>query len=306
MPAKKTILRIVALLLLYSISPSLLASDHIEPIMLWPNGAPGEAGDVGKENETTWDHSGPLTTPVCCVTNVSEPTITVYRPLTEKDIHASVIVCPGGGYVCLTTDVEGTEPCQWLNSIGITAILLKYRVPARNDMERYEVALQDVQRAVGMVRRRACEWNIDPNRIGILGFSAGGHLAAVLCSSYEKRAYDPVDDNDQASCRPDFAMLIYAAWLNGGGNSVKLAPELSVSAIMPPTFLACTQDDDAVDGAICYYRALREVKVPVEMHLFLAAGHGYGLRPLGKSISSWPECAEEFMRGLGILSRNTK
>jgi acetyl esterase/lipase len=276
-----------------------VASDP-QAIPLWPKGAPGEKGDIGEEQAKS---DGPLVggKTVIRVTNVTSPTITVYRPPQGKDTGAAVIVFPGGGYNILAINHEGTEICEWLNSFGVTGVLLKYRVPARKGSPREAAPLQDAQRAVGMVRSRAAEWHLDPKRIGVLGFSAGGHLAAAVSNNFEKRAYDPVDGADQASCRPDFALLIYPAYLAMKEEGNKLAPEFTVTANTPPSFLIQAEDDNIrVENSLFYYLALKNAKVPAEMHLFPSGGHGYGLRS-DKPVAAWPKLAEEWLRVLGVL-----
>lgn len=273
------------------------------PIPLWPNGAPGEKGDIGEEKDMTKPTDGIVAgKPVVRLGNVSQPTLTVFPAPKEKSTGAAVVICPGGGYHILAMDLEGTEVAEWLNSIGVTAVLVKYRVPVRKERPRYEAPLQDAQRALGIVRQRASEWGIDPKRIGIMGFSAGAHLSAVVSGSFDKRAYDPVDAADQLSSRPDFTMLIYPAYLTLAKENDKIAPELKISASTPPTFLAQTQDDSIrVECSLFYYLALKQAKVPVEMHLYPTGGHGYGLRPAKHNVTSWPKRAEEWMRGLGVL-----
>jgi acetyl esterase/lipase len=281
---------------------SVLTAGASEPVALWPNGAPGEKGDIGQERDMTKPNDGRVGgKPVVRIGNVIAPTITVYRPAQDNDSGAAVMVCPGGGYQILAMDLEGTEVCQWLNSAGVTALLLKYRVPARKGLERYAAPLQDAQRALGLVRYRAAEWHLDPKRIGILGFSAGGHLSAVASTSFEKRTYEPVDQADQASCRPDFVMLIYPAYLVRQ-TGPDLAPELTVTSNTPPTFLVQAEDDGVhVENSLFYYLALKNAKVPAEMHLFAHGGHGYGLRESDNAVISWPKRAQEWMRGLGVL-----
>lgn len=242
--------------------------------------------------------------PVIRVGNVSHPTLTVYPASADKANGAAVVVCPGGGYHILAMDLEGTEVVEWLNSIGVTAALLKYRVPAPKGHERYEAPLQDAQRAMGIVRSRATEWNIDPKRIGIMGFSAGGHLSAVISTRYEKRTYHPIDVADQVSCRPDFVMLIYPAYLTVQKEGDRIAPELNISSNTPPTFLVQTEDDPIrVETSLYYYLALKNAKVPAELHLYASGGHGYGLRPTKKTVTTWPKRAEQWMRGTGVLER---
>ena len=276
-----------------------------ESIPLWPKGAPCEKGDVGEEHDTTKpDGRSVAAKRVIRLGNVSVPTITLFRPAKSKDTGAAVVVCPGGGYSILAMDLEGTEVCQWLNSIGVTGVLLKYRVPKRAGDDKHLLPLQDAQRALGLVRFHAKEWNIDPARIGVLGFSAGGHLTANLSNNFDKRAYEPVDDADAVSCRPDFALPIYPAYLALKDKNNELAPELKVAAKTPPTFLVQTEDDGIrVENSLFYFLALKNAKVPAEMHLYATGGHGYGLRPSDKTVTTWPKRAEEWMRSLGLLER---
>lgn len=273
------------------------------PILLWPHGAPGVAAGMPPEGPTK-DIGTVAGKPIIRLTNVSAPTITVYEPGPNKRTGAAVVVCPGGGYQILAWDLEGTEVCRWLNSLGVTAILLKYRVPNTDENTRYIAPLQDAQRALGYVRANAGQWKLDARRIGILGFSAGGHLSAALSNNYSRRTYTPVDAADSASCRPDFALLIYPAYLTQKNNGDQLAPELPVHAQTPPTFLLQTQDDPIrVENALYYYLALKQAGVPAEIHLYAAGGHGYGLRPTDKPVTRWPSLAEGWMQRLGLLNQ---
>ena len=290
-------------LVLYALAGPALAANPSEPIALWPKGAPGEQGDIGEEHDTTKPSEGLVAGQrVMRIGNVSNPTLTVYRPAKERDTGCAVVVCPGGGYNILALDLEGSEVCEWFNSIGVTGVLLKYRVPARAGQERYAAPLQDAQRALGLVRHRAKDWNLDPKRIGILGFSAGGHLSAAASTNFEKRSYDPIDEADQASCRPDFTILIYPAYLALENQHDKLSPELTVTANTPPAFIAQTEDDGVgVWNSMAYAMALQNVKVPTELHIYPVGGHGYGLRATGKPVAAWPKRAEEWMQGIGFL-----
>ncbi|MDQ2774441.1 MAG: alpha/beta hydrolase [Acidobacteriota bacterium] len=257
-------------------------------IHLWPNGAPGSVGASGLEKTSP---GGPVGgAPIIKLANVSDPTLTVYRVSTAAASHAAVLVFPGGGYSILAYDLEGTEVCEWLNRQGITAVLVKYRVPQPKGVPPYRAPLQDAQRALGIVRQHAKEWNIDPHRIGVLGFSAGGHLAAALSTNFETRTYPAMDASDSISCRPDFAVLIYPAYLTKPEGSDKLAPELTVSPRTPPTFLVQAEDDPVhVQNSLFYYLALTNNHVPSEMHLFSSGGHGYGLRQTGAPVNRWPQ-----------------
>ena len=235
--------------------------------------------------------------------NVADPSITVYRPPKEKSNGATVLVFPGGSYRILAIDIEGSEVCEWLNSLGVTAVLLRYRVPARTGRPRHAAALEDAQRAISYVRSHAEEWRVDPKRIGVLGFSAGGHLAAAASTNFSTRTYTEVDAADRASCRPDFAILIYPAFLTPPGQTGQLTPEITVNAGTPPTFIVQTEDDPVrVENSLFYYLALKNAKVPAEMHLFAAGGHGYGMRPISSTVSTWPHRAEEWLRSMQLLA----
>lgn len=286
-------------------SYSALAANQPEPILLWPQGAPGEKGDIGEEKDMTKEKDGKVAgRAVIRIGNVSKPMLTVFPAPKDKATGAAMIVCPGGGYHILAMDLEGTEVVEWLNSIGVTAVLLKYRVPVRQGRPRYEAPLQDAQRALGIVRHHAKEWGIDPQRIGIMGFSAGAHLSAVTSTSYEKRTYEPLDAADRENCRPDFTMLVYPAYLTVKNEGDKISPELNITSNTPPTFLLQTQDDPIrVECSVYFYLALKNAKVPVEMHLYASGGHGYGLRPSDKAVTAWPQRAEQWMRGLGVLGK---
>jgi acetyl esterase/lipase len=230
--------------------------------------------------------------------------MTVYRAPKEKATGAAAVVFPGGGYSILAMDLEGTEICEWLNSIGVTAVLVKYRVPVRAGRPRWAAPLEDAQRAIGLVRQRAGELGIDAARIGVLGFSAGGHLAAMASTNFEARSYPAVDAADAVSSRPDFCVLIYPAYLTVKEEGDRVAPELKLAKSTPPTFLVQAEDDGVrVETSLFYYAALRNAGVPAEMHLYPVGGHGYGLRPAGKLVTTWPARAGEWMRSQGILGK---
>jgi acetyl esterase/lipase len=197
-------------------------------------------------------------------------------------------------------DLEGSEIAAWLNSIGVNAIVLKYRVPPRKNTPEWLPPLQDAQRAMSLIRKNATDWKIDPHRIGVLGFSAGGNLAARLSTSYDQRAYPPIDDVDAISCRPDFAVLIYPAWLNDKQGS--LIPDVKVTAQTPPMFLVQTTDDPInPESSVAMYLALKHAKVSVEMHLYAKGGHGYGLRPTEKPVTTWPARCADWMKAMKLL-----
>ncbi len=269
-------------------------------LSLWPPGTPGITAGHVREHDATAPSDGLIGgRPVIRLAGITDPTITVYRPVRTRETGGAVVVFPGGGYYILAMDLEGTEVCEWLNSLGVTGILLTYRVP---DPSPHTRPLEDAQRALGIVRSRAREWNIDPHRIGVLGFSAGGHLAASLSCSFQKRTYTPGDDADRLSCRPDFTVLIYPAYLAVSDSEWTLNPAFHVTGDTPPAFIVQTQHDPVgVNNSIAYYRALVKAGVPAEMHLYEAGGHGYGLRPSAMPVSGWPSRLAEWMRSMRFL-----
>jgi acetyl esterase/lipase len=294
-------------LLFTALVTTLLLSNAIaagtSPVKLWPKGVPGEKAEIGVEKDLTTAKDGLVAgKPVIRLGNVADPTLTVYSPPKDKDTGTAILVFPGGGYHILAMDLEGTEVCRWLNSIGVTGVLLKYRVPVPKGQPRYEAPLQDAQRAMGIVRSHAAEWHIDAHHIGVLGFSAGGHLAAAISNNFVDRIYPAVDRADQLSCKPDFAVLIYPAYLTRENGRDKLAPELEVTPQTPPTFLVQTEDDPVhVENSLFYYLALKNAKVPAEMHLFSKGGHGYGLRRTEAPVTEWPALLDGWLHKSGFI-----
>jgi acetyl esterase/lipase len=301
---------LVALLTLLSLALPKLRADKPQVLDVWPGKVPGENGKVGKE---MFLEGKPGEKPVKRLTNVSKPTITVYRPAKDKDTGAAVLICPGGGYQILAWDLEGEEVATWLNSIGVTGIVLKYRVPRRPDQPKDKPRrpdqpkdkppigpLQDAQRALSLVRSKAREWKLDPKRIGILGFSAGGHLAAETSTNFKKRAYTAIDETDKVSCRPDFAVLVYPAYLVV--KDKELAPEIKVDKNSPPTFFAHASDDPIKpENSVFMYLALKRAKVPAELHIYTSGGHGFGLRASKHPCSTWPKRCADWLRTQGFL-----
>lgn len=227
------------------------------------------------------------------ITKVNRPAIEFFKAKNAKPNAPAVVIFPGGGYNVLAYDLEGTEIAEWLNSIGIHAVIVKYTVPGNQR----EAALKDAQRAFGIVRNKAKEWGINPDQIGVLGFSAGGHLAANLSTNYEKRRYDSIDEADQLSCKPDFTVLIYPAYIYEKEDKRKSAPEIKVTAETPTAFIVQTLDDRRlVDSAFNYTRDLKDAKVDAELHLYAKGGHGYGLRPSDNPISGWPKLCREWIK----------
>jgi acetyl esterase/lipase len=264
------------------------------------------------------------------VSNVTQPTLTVYSP-EGKNTGAAVVVFPGGGYQVLAIDLEGTEVCDWLTPKGITCVLLKYRVtdvgpyPKSGPYPESAMALEDAQRTLGLVRFHAAEWHIDPHKIGVLGFSAGGHLSAAISTHFEQRLYPLVDAADKESCRPDFAVAIYPGHLSlsaaewdakqgtkkfvvphpaAADKDLALNPEIPVTSRTPPTFLLQAEDDhvDNVNDSLAYYIALKKAGVPAEMHLYAQGGHAFGLRPTKFPITRWPQLVETWLRTIGMIT----
>ncbi len=281
-----------------------LGADKPLTLELWPGKVPGETVAIGEE-KIDRQPSGAVTG----ITNVSTPTITVYRPAREKDTGVAVVVAPGGGYNQLAMGHEGDDVAAWLNSIGITGVVLKYRVPRRADQPKDQPpigALQDAQRAISMVRSKASEWGLDSARIGMLGFSAGGHLTAWASTNSDKRAYDPIDAIDKVSCRPDFAAMIYSGGVLLRGSSTELSPEIRISSTTPPCFLAHAGDDRvSPENSVRMYLALKQAGVPADLHIYAKGGHGFGLRPSKNPASTWPARCEEWLRSQGLLERST-
>ena len=229
------------------------------------------------------------------ISNVTAPGITVYQASKENATGAAVLVCPGGGYNILAYDLEGTEVCEWLNSLGITAILLKYRVPRRAGRAKHEAPLEDAQRAMQYIRQNSETLQIDSNKVGVIGFSAGAHLSAMLSNA--------APSADKIDLRPNFCMLIYPAYLDGA--RFELASEVTPSAQTPPTLLIQAQDDKPyINSSLFYYYALKELQVPTTMHLYPAGGHGYGLRDGGFSVSQWPLRAAAWLQSLEATNKH--
>jgi acetyl esterase/lipase len=255
-----------------------------DTIYLWPGPVPGEAGPKSEPVLSPNNDRG-----VERISEVTNPDLIVFPAKAGEANGAAVIVSPGGGYNILAIDLEGIEIAKWLNSLGYTAFVLEYRVPRKRDG-----ALQDLQRAIRIVRSRADEWKLDPDKIGVMGFSAGGSLSARAETRYNERTYKPVDKTDSISCRPSFGVLIYPAYLDEGPGHT-LTPELNVNKDTPPTFLFATADDHYSNSVLIMAGALRGAKVPVELHLMPTGGHGYGLRKGNPAAEKWPGLAADWM-----------
>jgi acetyl esterase/lipase len=281
-------------------------------VAIWPGVVPDAAAVVAAGPETAEMSTNLIAgKPWQFVGNVSRPTMTVYSP-SGKNTGAAVVVFPGGGYEILAIDLEGTEVCDWLIAKGITCVLLKYRVPGAHlspesgAYPKSPMALEDAQRTVGLVRFHAEKWHIDPHKIGVLGFSAGGHLVAAISTNFEKRLYTAVDAADKESCRPDFAVALYPGHLlENTSKEFELNPYVPVTGQTPPTFLLQATDDpvDTVQNSLVYYIALKNAGVPVEMHLYAHGGHAFGLRHTELPITGWPQLVETWLGAIGMIPK---
>jgi acetyl esterase/lipase len=278
-------------------------------VEIWPGKAPEETGSIGEEmvrmSPKLDRKQVEVTEQARLVTNVTKPSLTIYRPAKDKDTGTAVLICPGGGYWDLYWQLEGEEVAAWLNSIGATGIILKYRVPRRPDEIKGEPArrpLQDAQRAVRLVRSKAAEWGIQPQQIGMVGFSAGGHLAIATATSFDQRTYEPVDDVDKISCRPDFAIGVYSGYLKVKDKD-EIAPGLRIPAGTPPVFLAHGGADiiSPPEHSVLMYLALKKAGIPAELHIYATAAHDFGVRPSDHPCSTWTQACANWLRHQGFL-----
>ena len=287
------------------------SAGHVQ-VPIWPGKVPDARPFTGPETIKTDAKDLVAGKPWVYINNVSRPTLTVYSPK-EKNTGAAVVVYPGGGYQILAIDLEGSEVCDWLVTKGITCVLLKYRVPGEAKLPKAgpypdsSIALEDAQRTMGLVRLHAPEWGINPHKIGVLGFSAGGHLVAAMSVHFARRVYSPIDAADEESCRPDFAVAVYPGHLAFGKDANTLNRDIQshLTRDAPPTFLLQNEDDDvdSVYDSLVYYRALKKAGVPVEMHLYATGGHAFGLRRTDKAVTEWPALVERWLRTIGMVSQ---
>jgi acetyl esterase/lipase len=292
---RSKILLMLGALLALPVLPVRGADDAPAPptLNVWPGMAPGETGQIPPEFEKSNQYF-----------NVTVPTLTVYHAPKDKDTGVAMLVCPGGGYQSVYASKEGIEPCQWLNSLGITGVLLKYRVPNRPGEPRYLAALQDAQRAMSLVRANAQAWGLDPNRIGMMGFSAGGQMTVDTATNFTQLSYPPVDTVDKVSNRPDFCIVAYPGGLVKTGSS-DLGKEIHVTKDTPPMFIVQANDDRVgSENSVYLYLALKEAGVPAELHIYGEGGHGFGMRPGTAPHNSWPQRCEDWLVQRGVLIKS--
>jgi acetyl esterase/lipase len=276
-------------------------------IDLWPGKVPGDVGI--SRPETSRIHRSPLVGPTRLITNVSKPTLTIYRPDPARNTGTAMIICPGGGYWDLYWELEGEEVAAWLNSQGMTGIILKYRCPRRPGDVKGEPPLGpqlDAQRAIRLVRSRAAEWGIAPGRIGVVGFSAGGHLAIATATGFSRRLYEPIDAADAVSCRPDFAIACYPGYLKPKDKD-GIRADLKIPPDTPPIFLAHASDDNegyggsVAENSVFMYLALKRAGIPAELHVYATGDHDFGVRQNEKLPASWTRLCVNWLRSRGLL-----
>jgi len=276
------------------------ASEKPEVIDLWQGTAPGLITAVGDENDTAATHGSALPHQI---KNVSHPTLALFKPEAGKANGVAVIVAPGGGFRELEMDKEGEKGALWLNSLGVTAFVLKYRTPGDPTLPEFAVALPDAQRAMSLVRSRAAEWGLKSDQIGMLGFSAGAQLTVAAGTHFEQRAYPAVDTADSVSCRPDFGIIVYPGGLLLKGTG-QLNPVFAVTKTTPPMFIV-DAETDRVDSENCtaLFVALKRAGVAAELHLYTLGDHGFALNPSPQPHATWPQRCAEWMMGQGILPK---
>jgi acetyl esterase/lipase len=285
--------------------PQYAKAEPAAVIKLWPSEPPGPKHQVnGPEQDINKPADKPIAgRRIIKLTNVSAPEMHVFLPAKDRRNGAAIVICPGGGFNILAWDLEGTEVAEWLDSIGVAGIVLKYRVPMRGVEPKWLPPVQDAQRAISLARSHAADWGIDPKRVGVLGFSAGGNPAGMVAVKNGSRQYAGVDDADKLPCRPDFAVLIYPAGMYDDKRQ-QLREEVEVTKDLPPFFMVQAFDDHvSVQNSLALTMALKKAGVPCELHVYDRGGHGYGLRPQGDlPVTTWPACCQQWLKVRGLLS----
>lgn len=296
----------VGLLLALISLPALAQTQPIAKLLLWPSGNPEPSTITAPETDPSTDRDRMVFgKPVIRVTNVTKPDLAVYPPPAANNTGAAALVLPAGSYTRLNMNLDGTEICDWLNSVGMTCVLVRYRVPETQHYPENTEDLEDAQQAMRLTRAHAAEWHIDPRKIGVMGFSAGAHLAVALSThpDFENPAATaasgftaPLPD-----ARPNFQMIFYPGWLTG--KDMHAATSLTPNANTPPTFLLQAENDYAahVENSLAYFLSLKDAHVPAEMHLYTLGGHDFGLRPTQLPVGAWPTLAETWLHSIHIL-----
>jgi acetyl esterase/lipase len=291
----QTLLGIAGAAFLFAFATTKLLAEDAPEIRIWPGAAPDEPAGIEKRKVATTDDGKTIR-----ISYVDQPTLTLYKA--PQPNGTAVVVCPGGAYNKLAWNKEGTEIAEWLNTLGVTAAVLKYRVPRRDAKQPHPWPLQDARRAMRVARHHAEDWGIDPDKLGVLGFSAGGHLSVMLASHWATDDYQPIDAADQLSARPNFVIPIYPAYLGDPQDKSRLSPLVKISKDSAPMFIAITHDDsDRSIYAALLYVELKRAKVPAELHIYGKGGHGYGMRPSEHPVSTWTKRCEEWLRASKLI-----
>jgi acetyl esterase/lipase len=299
-----------ALAILLSLQLAGIAFASAQTVLpLWPHQTPEPPQTTEPEQDTTTSQdnliSGHRT---ARLTNITQPTMTIFLPAHPAGVTSAAVVFPGGGYRILAWDGEGLDVCRWLNSINMACLLVKYRVPEKGRYPENPADLEDAQQAMRIARLHAAEWHINPARIGVVGFSAGAHLAVTLSNHFDDTRVESTpaapDADTSISARPEFAILGYPAYLSTGPNGTELDPNLTPNPRTPPTFIIQAENDKTyIDSALVYFRALKDVGVPAELHLYATGGHGFGVHPAGMPEEHWTDTATAWLRSIGMLPR---
>jgi acetyl esterase/lipase len=301
-------MKVKALAIVLSLQLAGFGIAHAQTVLpLWPHGTPEPPQTTGPEKDVTTDQDALIDgRRTARLTNVTEPTMTVFLPQHSMGVTAAALVFPGGSYRRLAWDGEGIDVCHWLNSIGMACLLVKYRVPETGHYPDNPADLQDAQQAMRIARAHAAEWGINPARIGVIGFSAGGHLAVALSNHFDDKSVESTpaakDVDTRISARPVFAILGYPAYLSAGPNGMELDPHLLPNSRTPPTFMVQAENDRTyIDSSLVYFRALKDAGVPAELHLYATGGHGFGVKPVGFPEEHWTHTANDWLRRIGML-----
>jgi len=296
--------QLLAICFLIAVPVLARSADKPTVVDLWPGKAPGEKGELPAESS---QENKPGQRQVNRLQNITKPQLHIYKPAKEKDTGTAIVIAPGGGYNILAWDHEGEEVAKWLTTIGVTGIVLKYRVPRRPGDPAKEpplTAFMDAQRAIRLTRAKASDWGINDKKIGMLGFAAGGHLTAWTATNPDLKSYEAIDDTDKLSAKPDFLVLIYPAYLVKNEKKDEFAPEIKWTKDSPPTFFAHAANDPVTpESSIRSFQELNRLEVPTELHIYTKGGHGYGIRDDGLPVNTWPARVGDWLTNQGYLKK---